>query len=322
MIAIESIGRDQKHGKPYAGRLAIYYGHVYSRLGLPVRFYGAPSGQSVVPLPAKAGYSATDRVEADFYIRISTPSGHCGQTAWMKPMLGWGQDCDVARFVNIIIARVQDRSDWHDPSYAPDLPVNYLKKVVPKLLVLPWPPHRIVLECIERDGLIDKYLSDDLSAIRDRYGSQKKRRQFGFIGCKMRARSIAEKLTGDAAEFHWTSSTKFSQKLEPARYLQWLSECEAVLNIPGERWNCYRFSEAVMMGVPVVQVRGKVRAIPAVDETNTILVDDWSDIATMRRALGRRADIVAAADRAYRAGWGLPGQAKLLLERMGVKAGK
>jgi len=319
MIAIESIARDSKHGRAYAGRLAIYFGHVYSRLGLPVRFFGSPSGQSVVPLPRKAGYSATDRGKADFYIRVSTPRRPCGHTAWLKPMVGWTHDQVVARFVSVIVARIQDQGDWYDRSRAPEPSADYLKHAVPKLLVLPWPPHSSVLACIENDGLLGDYLSDNLDAIRNRYGGQNKCRQLGFIGCKMRARSAAEHLLGDAAECHWSSGPKSATKLEPASYLRWLSECEAVLNIPGERWNCYRFSEAVMMGVPVVLIRGKTRAAPPVDDANAILVDDWSDVAAMRRALRRRVDIVAAADRAYRAGWGLPGQAKLLLERMGTK---
>ena len=156
--------------------------------------------------------------------------------------------------------------------------------------------------------MIAHYLRDDVETIRGQFKSAKVRK-IAFLGMPWPARSVIEKtLEGPEWEFWYRGSGTNLPQIVGGEYLGWLSGCEAIMDLPGDTWNSYRFGEAAMMGVPLVEDRGKINVTPALSDDNCILVDGWGDREKMLAALERIDEIKAGADAAYREGWSMRGQ--------------
>jgi len=233
----------------------------------------------------------------------------CKVAAWRSVLGGGHRAVEHHDKFDLLCGYAFSQQDWTrkttiEGKLRHDTPVR--NRLGDKWFSVPWLPFECTLHQLHKDGLWKAYLRDDLDAIRERYGSAKKRRVFGFAGYPWPWRTrIAGIFDGDERfVFRWADCAE--KAMPPAEYLRWLSECEVSMCLPGDTWKCSRFAESVMMGVPVVHPRGVVDLTPPLSSLNAILVGEWEELADMRVA---DLDlIVANADKAYREGWGLRGQ--------------
>lgn len=174
-----------------------------------------------------------------------------------------------------------------------------------RVLSVPFVPHDLMLEQFWRDGMTDAFLDDDMEAIRDKYSHKSKLGRVGFIGggWPIRTKILP---TLDGIYVYLTNSP--DRRLSPVDMLREISQCEAIMQLPGDTWKCARHMEAVLLGRPVVQKRGVIDVTPPLTDSNTILVDEWSDMDAVRSRLPGAAAIVAEADKCYKDGWSLRGQ--------------
>jgi len=206
-----------------------------------------------------------------------------------------------------------------------------------QIVSVPWLPHEVMLEYLDAHGLTEAYLDDDLETIRNLHRSPDgKTRLIGFRGQKQNHRADISKRCGAGYIFEWAAG-HFPQdeitpqidaperldfrgkQLSPGDYLRWLDSCRASLNLPGDTWKCSRHSESVLMGVPLVCMRGKIPLSEPLTTHNCIMVDDFADGNFIRHALDTRGDaIVASADVSYLRGWSLKGQFSHFLQRLGL----
>ncbi len=173
-----------------------------------------------------------------------------------------------------------------------------------RMLSVPLIPHDLMLEQFWRDGLTDAFLDDNLEPIRKKYCREVVPGRVGFIGGGWPVRMDIIKTLGNA----YIHLTHGDGRLAPLALLEKISECDAVLQLPGDTWKCARHMEAVVLGRPVVQKRGLIDVTPPLTDANTILVDQWSDMDLIRSRLVESASIVAEADKCYKEGWSLRGQ--------------
>jgi len=189
-----------------------------------------------------------------------------------------------------------------------------------KTLSVPWLIMTVTFRQLQRDGLIKSYCRDDLAAIREQYSAPEKNKVIGFLGNNMppyRMECARQLPQDDRFTLKFTGGIR-ERSLQSAQYLRWLSECQAILHLPGDTWKCARFSEAVMMGVPVIVPAGKEYLTPPTTSKNAIPIESWSDADTMFAGIERSKEIVASADAAYREGWSLRGQFIQALKKAGV----
>lgn len=177
-------------------------------------------------------------------------------------------------------------------------------KVIPTLHT----PHDLILSQFQQDGIIDAYCGDDLATIRLQYLASGGPSGVGFRGAWNRERSSSRIRLHDSYDF------RFKPLLSAKEYLSWMASKQAILNLQGDRWKCYRHTEAIIMGVPVVCLRDTINVSPRLTPDDAIIIDQWDDKEAIdRRLLGRR-DIVASADKKYREGWSLMGQVRMALD--------
>jgi hypothetical protein len=179
---------------------------------------------------------------------------------------------------------------------------------------------------MHKDGMAASFLRDDLEAIRERYGSGgQKKRMLGFAGNKNIAQRVDKLRLMDESSppgtvvHHLTSDTRSDEAIPPGEYLRWLSECFALLHLPGDTWKCSRHMEAVMMGVPVVLMPDPFDITPPLHPGNSICVKGWDDWWTVNDVFefGDTLKIIGQADADYRLGWSLRGQLQQILRRLG-----
>ena len=173
-----------------------------------------------------------------------------------------------------------------------------------RMLSVPFVPHDLMLERFWRDGLTDAFLDDNLEPIRKKYCRKVVLGRVGFIGGGWPVRMKIIKTLGNA----YIHLTHGDGRLAPLALLEKISECDAVLQLPGDTWKCARHMEAVVLGRPVVQKRGLIDVTPPLTDANTILVDQWNDLDIVHARLPESAAIVAEADKCYKDGWSLRGQ--------------
>ena len=248
-----------------------------------------------------------------------------GKVVAFRTRLGGGQTLiDQRRKFALLVGYVLTQADFTKKTHSggkvrDDSPTE--NPLGDKWLSVPWLPFECTLHAMHEDGMWDAYLRDDLDAIRERYGSDEKKRMFGFLGGYWGWRSEIKSLYDgdDRFEIVWAGGHHGPAK--PAHeYLKWMSECRGCLHLPGDTWKCSRHCEAVMMGVPVACQRGIVDLTPPITADNAILVDDWGeDREWMVALLEDYGDTKATeADKAYREGWSLRGQFTQILKRLGV----
>ena len=172
-----------------------------------------------------------------------------------------------------------------------------------------------VLETLIEDGLLNAYLTDDLSAIRAAYQPEGERRLAGFVGYDGYDRKSRVSRLPPWVECRWfTAKTKGGGFMEPREYMRWLAGCKAAVDMPGQHPKTYRFTEAVMLGVPVICVPPiQVCAVP-VTIANSIALRFWADLNRLDRLMGNLDTIQACADYAYTEAWSLRAQVRTMLE--------
>jgi len=220
---------------------------------------------------------------------------------------------------DLVLAWVTKPSDFTEPTMErhPGIKKYRWPEEGQPVMSVPFVSHDVVLEALWEDGMTDAYLRDDLEAIRAKYGSSKKKRLAGFIGGNLPVRSrIGATLEPPTYEVVWAGG--HHPRLLPTDVLRWISESEACLNLPGDTYSCSRFCDAVLMGVPVIPKKDTLWFTPAVNESNTISVDNWANILKIRAGIEHSQEIVANADKAYREGWSLRGQLVQSLKRIGI----
>jgi len=326
----EPVVRRKSRRLLYLAAIARSMGHDVSlhEEGRPLGRFRGRAGFDFLRL--REEFPANSPSKADLYFCSSgTATGgvptNCPTVAW-KEGIGFTRDRELAEKVALIVAYIWRLEDFtrevgygHKPR--PRNPPGHVEHVGPKVLSVPWLAHDTVLAQLDGDGMTDAYLADDLESIRDRYGSPSKLRQVGFYGYRWPQRSqIAALFKGDDRfDFQWSSGeSKSLVKLPPDRYLGWVSGCRAMIQLPGDTWKCSRHCESVMMGVPVVQLAGKIHLMPPLSAENTVLVDDWQDKDGIFTSLERAREIAAKADGAYREGWSLRGQFSQVLKRLSL----
>ena len=246
----------------------------------------------------------------------------------LKEYTGCKLDPVAAQFCDVLVAYTSKKTDFTDVSARqwPDRLQSDDKIVTSKIYSVPWIPFDSLLATFEVDGMDAYYRADDLSAIRARYRTNRSTKigslPVGFIGFPSDTRRriagrIKSRPGGEWFNFLW-SDGRNSPKMDQREYLAWLTECQAVLDLPGETWKCSRFSEAAMMGVPIITRDGMVRIWPPISQQNTICVRSLTQPRPILERLNRAKEIAAQADRDYLAGWSLRAQFFRMLKKSGI----
>ncbi len=234
----------------------------------------------------------------------------CPIVTW-KELLDYSRDAELARRCAVIACYVWRPEDFARESNREPFDEAYGELIRSKILQVPWLPHEKVLEQLDRDNLTGPYIVDNVEAIRGMYESPRKYRDVGFIGRDWPHRkAIVESLGDKIVSCFWTGRG-MANHMASSDYLRWLSECQAVLCLPGDTWGCSRFAEAVMMGVPAIIKRGTLSYTPPAYSLTAIMLSDWNDAGTWDIGTASEAALqccVNRADDAYRSGWSLRGQ--------------
>ena len=180
--------------------------------------------------------------------------------------------------------------------------------------------------------MFDAFVSDDLEALRKKYGSPRKSKPIGFLGFNQNAR--LESLGGcgghpsrsevfgyyrgrDGFDMRTTyTENDGHHNLPAADYLRFMSECRLTIAIIGDRIKCHRHAEATMMGSPLCVVKDELDVTPLHTDENSVVMDDWFDHESALAGLERADELVAKSDEAYRTGWGWPAQFRMILKRL------
>lgn len=264
--------------------------------------------------------------DTDLYICSAGQVANLRHTLPPVPVVAWKETIDFLDDRHLaglhgVVGAVCFHEEW---SVAP--PALYRgepDRLRPIAMQVPFPPHERVLAQFWEDGLTEAYLRDNLQEIRDRYRPADERYKIGFYGFATGARTVIVEhllwmLPVGTFDVRWTDIGR-GDVLPPAEYLTWTAGKQAILNLPGECYKCYRFAEAVMMGTPVIQsTMYPFDITPPLSADNCIQVGDWAD--DLEAMLGGAAfgeDIALAADRCYREGWSLRGQVMQLIRRYG-----
>ena len=181
----------------------------------------------------------------------------------------------------------------------------------PKVLPLVHAVADGVLSVLVEDGLLDAYLDDDTEAIRRRYAAPK-RRAAGFLGCQLYGRQAMAKQLPLWCEVAFYRDEKIMSTRD---YLRWLSGCCAAIDFPGQHQRTYRFTEAALLGVPVVCVAPEHQPAVPLSEGCALTLRGWDDHSRLWRLMGDLDGVRAAADLAYRRSWSLRAQVRTILER-------
>jgi len=172
-----------------------------------------------------------------------------------------------------------------------------------------------VLETLVEDGLFEAYMTDDLDAIRKAYPAEGERRLAGFIGYDDYNRRERIARLPPWVDCRWFKDDSVAGGYLPTRdYLRWLAGCKAAVDMPGQHPKTYRFTEAVMLGVPVICVPGVQACTVPVTIANAITLRFWADLNRLDRLMGNCETIRTCADYAYREAWSLRAQTRLMLE--------
>jgi hypothetical protein len=234
-----------------------------------------------------------------------------------KEDIDYRKDRRLVGIAELIPCCVWRREDFTESERRPVDDPDHDEVMGAKVLATPWLPHDRVLLQLEEDRLAWSFMKDELEVIRRRYAGTKRWR-LGFIGAdEPETRRKALDALQETGLLDYCQTYRPVAWIEPPeQYLAWLSQCQAIPDLPGDQWNCYRFAETVLMGVPSIRLEGKASFTPPLTGDNCILVRQWGDRAAIAAGLARADQIVAEADRCYRAGWSLRGQFRQVLRRL------
>lgn len=195
-----------------------------------------------------------------------------------------------------------------------------------RLLDVPLMIHDEVMKALHERSLFGAYMRNSVHLIRDVIASTstakcKHTMDVGFCGedrydRRAMAGLLRESYPG-AMDIRFTNiDDPGKPRMATMEYLAWLSRLAASLDLPGERDKTYRFAESVVMGTPIVTTQKTRR--DGVSPQNAIVLDDWSDADSLIDGLFRRESIQREATTEYELSWSPMGQARRVLELLGV----
>ncbi len=207
----------------------------------------------------------------------------------------------------------------------------------PNLLPVPYFVNDCVVELLVRSGFWKAFVAGDLTAVRKGLSegpvtaeAVDDTKSVKFIGCEMYGRR--EAVTGlfdRARELGVSCRAIFTGRgdrpdMNVETYLRSLWCSLAGVHIAGNTPKANRFSELVMMGVPVVTVACPLLDSPAIDDTNAIMLRDWNDAEKLAECLRDSAVLVRRvvnAERCYHDGWGPRGVVRQIISRLNKSPG-
>lgn len=215
-----------------------------------------------------------------------------------KSKVSTKHDALIMQYADILVAH----------EYDPDIEFH------PRFQPIPFPVHHLCLQVFVKEGLFVDYLIDDLGRIRDRFVSDTKLPQpCGFIGFS----SYNRKPTGWSMD-HELCAFEFKEgrKYRPTEYLERLGQYRAGVVLQGDTPKTNRFSECVVLGLPVVITADGQALDPRLTKNNAILLDEWTDRDSLIEGLSNMKYIQANADWCYKNGWSPRSSALKAVERL------
>lgn len=193
----------------------------------------------------------------------------------------------------------------------------------PRLVPIPLLVHDSIIQLMSDANLLPAYAADDLQPIRDKFNDHDNRflhdKPLGFIGMSVGDRRQILPTLEKWCEYGTFETPGVGPYLKPSDYLRWMSGLQAALILPGVRPKTYRFTEAVVMGIPTVTVPSELALVPPITTANSIMLQDWGDDDGILAGLARRREIALRADAGYRMGWSPQGQMKQVFKALGLK---
>jgi len=197
----------------------------------------------------------------------------------------------------------------------------YIQSDDPRMITVPWLCHDVVIRALYEEGLLLSYLRDDLQALRSALCPSERIARVAFAGANIADRRQIAEAFESHADIVWVTwvGDVHARHRSPLEYMKWIGQYSAGLILPGDTPKTNRFSEVVLLGSAIVEVRREMLETPAVTQENAILLRDWQDIETLHERLPDWQQVSAQADVAYKSGWSPRGQAALLVERINGK---
>lgn len=184
------------------------------------------------------------------------------------------------------------------------------------VIVVPHGVSEKVHKALWSDGMLERYLEDDLRSLRNKYGGGA-RRGYGFIGNSIYGRNANMKVLQEQlkmpGDILWTGAANRPQ-IAATEYLRRVSSWKIGLCFGGDLPTSFRFSEVVMMGTVAAIQRWHNEYAEPLTDSNAIVVDTWQNVQAITTSLERLEDIQQGADESYCAGWSPRGQAKQVLK--------
>lgn len=192
------------------------------------------------------------------------------------------------------------------------------------LLPVPFMVHDSVMDQFIWDGLFERFLSNDVEAIRAFYYKPKT----GLLGMRACTHYPRRLFCESAPE--WADLGLYTvQQMTPKEHLPWLSQFVGGLLLPGTTPKSNLMSLLALLGVAIVAPPINVRDTPRMNGNNTVIFhhDFNSGIAPLpvawdavRSELDRGDDgleyVISQATSDYVNSWSPQGQARLLVERL------
>lgn len=200
---------------------------------------------------------------------------------------------------------VQERCDLYVPvNYSRKL-LNYFgHKIVVGSHILP----NAALDLFRSMSLINAYLDDDITTVRDAFKSEIIHRAcfIGSLSPTTTRLNIASTLP-DYVDVHFTRDISIYD------YFELMARYYAVVDLRGHGDKSYRFTEAVLLGKLILTLPRTSKYSPElVDGRNCILVNNWCDLPL---SLPNDFSIQDSATSNYRNGWSLRSQLLKIIER-------
>lgn len=252
-------------------------------------------------LPHTVGKPDVVVVSAEAVVRhLATRPRNTNVVIGFKTSCGIQRDREIFKAFPIVVAH----------EYDPAL------DAAPALLPVPFLVHQRVLDVWTEQGMMEHYLRDDLDYFREHYKCLKTGllgyRGCGTAGCQHRAEF------GQTAP-NWCDFKLYtSHSMTAEEHVRWLIRFHGGLCLPGETPKVNLHPLLALLGLVIVAPPMPVRDTPPLDESNSIVFQDWNITRVSLEDAATRNFLIAQADDAYRTGWSPLGQAKQLLKRLNV----
>lgn len=223
---------------------------------------------------------------------------------------------------DVLLSYALSSCDW---AFPPPYPCSFPSSVAvkPKSMSVNYLVGFSSMLELDRLGLFDRYVHDDVGAVRSAITEELSEERVCVVGFCGRATKARREMAEDAGSLGAdvrllgpSSPALFSD----ADYLRFVASCGATLCFPGDLWKTSRMSEAWLLGSIAVCLRGTVRLSHALTEENAILLDDWGDEIGFRAGYAYTDKKRRAQDDSYLHHWSPAGQMVDAMSQAGVLA--